>query len=312
MNIKTNKFALLFAMLIIGFTACTNNDNYSLGNLTGPTDLVLTADVVGKTTAAPNGDGTGKVNFTITANDALAYKVDFGDGSPVQVYTKSTTVTKTYQAIGTNNFKVNVTATGKAGVSTTIIKAIDVFFAYDVNPAIITNLTNNTSKTWIVDKSLDSHFGVDDWNETRTSGWWYAAVPNDKVATANCLYTATFTFTKVSSFIYSLQVAAPDGILTKTGALAGGLPGIPGSGAEDCYSYAGATSAFSFVPSSSAFPASASTKTGILLSGSNTFIGYGSTQKEYEILAITSTYMFLRVRGTETGNAWYLKFKPAP
>jgi hypothetical protein len=48
------------------------------------------------------------------------------------------------------------------------------------------------------------------------------------------------------------------------------------------------------------------------LGGTTTFIGYGSLQKEYEIMVISSNYMYLRVQGTETGNAWYLKLKPAP
>lgn len=30
---------------------------------------------------------------------------------------------------------------------------------------------------------------------------------------------------------------------------------------------------------------------------------------EYEILSITETSLYLRVQGTETGNAWYLKLK---
>jgi hypothetical protein len=34
-------------------------------------------------------------------------------------------------------------------------------------------------------------------------------------------------------------------------------------------------------------------------------------QKEYEIMVITADYMYLRVQGTETGNAWYLKLVPA-
>jgi len=90
--------------------------------------------------------------------------------------------------------------------------------------------------------------------------------------------------------------------------LAGGLPGIPASGAEACYSYGGGSSSFSFVPSSSGIAASTpSTKTAILLSGNNTYIGYGAQLKEYEILSITPTSMYLRVQGTETGNAWYLK-----
>ena len=114
-----------------------------------------------------------------------------------------------------------------------------------------------------------------------------------------------------------MQVTTPDGAFTKTGSLTT-LPGIPGSGDEGCYNYGGGTSAFSFVPASSGAPVvvtnadnSTSTQTSILLSGVDTFIGYGAVQKEYEILVITSTYMYLRVQGTETGNAWYLKLKPA-
>src|SRR5690606_2802720 len=104
------------------------------------------------------------------------------------------------------------------------------------------------------------------------------------------------------------QSITPDGAFTKTGSLTS-LPGIPASGDEGCYAYGGGTSNFSFVPSSTPTPASSSTKTSILLAGNNTFIGYGAVQKEYEILSITPTNLYLRVRGTETGNAWYIKLK---
>jgi hypothetical protein len=52
-----------------------------------------------------------------------------------------------------------------------------------------------------------------------------------------------------------------------------------------------------------------STKVAIALSGNSTFIGYGAVQKVYEIMSIDANYMYLRVQGTETGNAWYLKLK---
>ena len=52
-----------------------------------------------------------------------------------------------------------------------------------------------------------------------------------------------------------------------------------------------------------------STKTAIVLNGNNTFIGYGAVLKEYEIMSITATSLYLRVQGTETGNAWYIKLK---
>lgn len=66
-------------------------------------------------------------------------------------------------------------------------------------------------------------------------------------------------------------------------------------------------SAFSFVPASSGVAdTTPSTQTNIQLAGANTFIGYGATQKESEILEITPTYLYLRAQGTETANAWYL------
>ena len=106
-----------------------------------------------------------------------------------------------------------------------------------------------------------------------------------------------------------MQVTNPDGAFTKTGSLTT-LPGIPASGDEGCYSYNGGTSSFSFVPSSTGIAAATpSTQTSILLAGTDTYIGYGAVQKEYEILVLTETYMYLRVQGTETGNAWYLKLK---
>ena len=48
------------------------------------------------------------------------------------------------------------------------------------------------------------------------------------------------------------------------------------------------------------------------LGSTDVYIGYGSLLSEYEILEITPTYMYLRIQGTETGNGWYVKLKPAP
>ena len=152
--------------------------------------------------------------------------------------------------------------------------------------------------------------GVGPWSTSSVTPEWWAAGVNEKVACCNCFYTSTFTFAKnATTGSYTLQVTSPDGAFTKTGSLTT-LPGIPGSGDEGCYSYSGGTSPFTFVPSSSGIAASApSTKTAILLAGNNTFIGYGAVQKEYEIMVISATYLYLRVQGTETGNAWYLKLK---
>jgi hypothetical protein len=305
----------VFFMLLFAVTSCTE-DTYSLGNLRAPSNVVINVVLVGKDATHPNGDGSGKVNISLTGDNILGYKIDYDANDAVDwVYLPTGLITKKYDAAtGVNTYRITAVTSGAGGTSTIVTKDITVRYDYTPDPTIVTNLTNNASKTWIVDKSVPAHFGVDDWNETRTSGWWYSAGIDAKITEAPCFYTAKFTFTKVVvSGIYTLKVETPDGAFTKTGALAGGLPGIPASGAEGCYAYAGGTSNFLFASSSTAIPTSfPSTKTSINLAGVNTFIGYGATQKEYEILEITPTSMFLRVRGTETGNAWYLRLKPAP
>jgi len=304
------KNILGITITVMLFTGCQKKE-YSLGDLTAPTDLVITAVIKGQNAANPNGDGSGDVDITITAKNALSYKIDYDANTPVDlVYLPTGKVTKKYTTLGINTYKLTAVAYGKGGTSSTITKDITVKSDFTPAASIVSNLTNGTSKTWVVDKSVGGHFGVGPWSSSSVTPEWWAAAVNEKVACCNCFYTSTFTFTKVAaSNSYTLTVASPDGAFTKTGSLAGGLPGIPGSGAEGCYSYGGATNNFSFVPSSTGIGAATSTQTSILLAGVNTFIGYGALQKEYEIFQITSTYMYLRVQGTETGNAWYLKLK---
>jgi hypothetical protein len=308
---KIVKYFLVGLMVFSIPFSCTNT-NYSLGDLTAPSGIVITAEIVGATTASPSGDGSGDVKITITAKDALSYKVDYDANTPLDlVYLPTGSVTKKYTNLGLNTYRITAVVYGKGGTSSTLTKDVTVRSDFTVAPNIVSSLTNGTSRTWVVDKSVPAHFGVGPWSNTSAWPEWWSAAVNEKVATANCFYTATFTFAKVAATgTYTLQVTSPDGILTKTGSLST-VPGIPGSGDEACYSYAGGTSVFTFGPSSTGIPASApSTKTAIFLGGNNTFIGYGSLQREYEIMSISATAMYLRAQGTETGNAWYIKMKP--
>lgn len=316
---KTNiKYILGLFIVALTFISC-NEEEYSLGELSAPANVVINTEVVGVDATHPNGDGSGSVKITVTGDNALSYKIDYDANTPLDlVYLPTGMTTKKYTSVGVNTYRITVVAYGKGGSSTNVTKDVTVRSDFTVAPEIVTALTNNTSKTWVVDKSVAGHLGVGPWNVASIRPEWWAGGVNEKVASANCFYTATFTFAKVaSSGTYSLKVATPDGAFTKTGSLTT-LPGIPGSGDEGCYNYGGATSAFSFIPASSGAPVvitnadnSTSTQTSILLSGVDTFIGYGAVQKEYEILVITPTYLYVRVQGTETGNAWYLKLKPA-
>jgi len=299
----------ILVLLIIIFNSCEKKE-YSLGDLTAPSNIVITTELVGQDAANPNGDGSGDVKISVTADNALSYKVDYDANTPVDlVYLPTGTITKKYTTLGLNTYTITVVVYGKGGTSSIATKDISVKSDFTADPTIVTNLTGDASKTWVVDQSVAGHFGVGPWPASSVTPEWWAAAINEKQACCNCFYTATFTFTKVAaSNTYTLQVSTPDGAFTKTGSLTT-LPGIPGSGDEGCYSYGGATSNFTFVPASSGIASSVSTQTSIQLEGNTTFIGYGALQKEYEIFTLTPTFMYLRVQGTETGNAWYLKLK---
>ncbi len=306
---KNNINKLLFALLLLfSINSCTDKE-YVLGDLAAPSEVMINTEIVGQDATHPNGDGSGEVKISISGKNVLSTKVDFDANDAVDlVHLPNSTVTKKYTKQGVNTYRITAVVYGKGGSATTITKEITVRSDFNVPAEIEANLTGGSSKTWVIEKNVSAHFGVGPWMGSFTPEW-YAAPPNDKAGCCNCFYTAKFTFTKVAANSYTLQVASPDGAFTKTGALTT-LPGIPASGDEGCYAYGGGTSSFSFISSSTATPAASTTKTSIVLAGNNTYIGYGAVQKEYEILSITPTSLSLRVQGTETGNAWYLKLIP--
>nr|WP_294905291.1 hypothetical protein [uncultured Lacibacter sp.] len=307
---KLFKHTVFISSCVLLLASCKQKE-YAMGELTAPTDLVVTAEVLGQNTANPNGDGSGNVKITVAAKNALSYKVDYDAADAVDlVYLPTGSVTKKYTKLGVNTYRITAVAYGKGGTATSVTKEVTVKSDFTPDATLVTNVTGGSSKTWVVDQSVPGHFGVGPWElASVTPAWWSAGI-NEKVACCNCFYTATFTFRKVAaSNTYNLQVTSPNGAFTKTGALAS-IPGIPGGGDEGCYAYGGGTGDFTFVPASSGIAAGApSTQTSILLAGNATYIGYGSLQKEYEIMVVTPTYMYLRVQGTETGNAWYIKLK---
>lgn len=302
------KYGFAFALLL-AIGSCKKKE-YSMGELAAPSAVTINTEIVGADATRPNGDGSGDVKITLSGKNALSYKIDYdaADGVDLQFLPNGKT-TRKYTRIGLNTYRITVVAYGPGGTATTVTKDIQVRSDFTPAATIVSNLTGTGSKTWRVDKTVSGHLGVGPWSSTSVTPEWWSAAVDEKAGCCNCFYTASFTFTKTATG-YTLTSTTPDGAFTKTGALAGGLPGIPSTGGEACYPYAGGTSSFAFVPSGSGIAATTpSTKTAILLGGANTFIGYGAVQKEYEILSITATTMTLRVQGTETGNAWYLKLK---
>lgn len=300
-NIKYISGLLIALVLVV--SSCSQED-YSLGELIAPSNVVINTEIVGQDAEHPNGDGSGEVKFTLTGDNVLSYKIDYDAASPEGlVYLPKGTATKKYTDQGLHTYLVTVVAYGTGGTSSVTTTEVSVRSDFEADAEIVTNLTGDASKTWSVDPSVPGHFGVGPWDGSSTPSWWSAGV-NEKVACCNCFYTATYTFTKLPSGTYTLEVNTPDGVFANADAT--NLP-ITTSG-ETCHSFTGDTRSFAFSASSSGIEAS--THTNINVAGLDGFIGYGSCSNTYEILEISAGRMYLRSQGVNTANAWYLILIP--
>jgi hypothetical protein len=126
-NIKFN-FGIFFLLLFV--VAGCSEDNYSLGDLTPPNNVAITADVVGKDATNPDGDGSGKVNFTVSGNNILGAKIDYNNADPndwvILPYNNIVTATFKTETAGVNTYTVTVIASGVGGTSTTVTTTVKV------------------------------------------------------------------------------------------------------------------------------------------------------------------------------------------
>lgn len=126
-NIKFN-FGIFFLLLFV--VAGCSEDNYSLGDLTAPNNVVVDAVIVGKDGTHPDGDGSGKVNFMITGNNILGSKIDYDSTNSVDWvnFPSDNKVTATFKTdpAGVNTYTVTVVASGVGGTSTTVTKNVTV------------------------------------------------------------------------------------------------------------------------------------------------------------------------------------------
>jgi len=99
--------------------SCSKNDDSAESPIASPSDLVVTTTIEGKTADNPNGDGSGKVNFSISANNTLSYKIDFGNGEIKTVDGGS--LAYSYTSSGTKTYNVKVSAFNSAKEISTIV-----------------------------------------------------------------------------------------------------------------------------------------------------------------------------------------------
>jgi beta-glucanase (GH16 family) len=107
MNNIFQKSTLLVVLFLAIFQSCSSNgSSEEVGNIK-PSNLTIKAEIIGVTTQKPNGDGSGKVNFTLSAANATSYKILI-DGQTTE--SSNGSFTHTFTGGGTNTFTIFASA----------------------------------------------------------------------------------------------------------------------------------------------------------------------------------------------------------
>ena len=296
-NIKL--FSLVILVSLAGLSSC-KKEEYSFGEIKTPSNLTLTTTIEGVDVSNPNGNGTGKVAIATTADQAITYKIDYGDGNTEMV--SSGAITHKYSNPGTSTYTVTVNAIGTAGVTSTISKTITVFVAFEIPTDILQAFTNGSSRVWVTDRGTVGHFGVGPADAFFPI--WYEAGPDTREA---CAYDDEITFSKDVLNRISMTVDNK-GASFSIGASAA-FYGF--SGGDACYAInPGGTKLLAFMDATSASTPAQSTRIQFVVPG-NGIVNFGTGGTTYEIIACTPTQIFLRNIGAD-GNSWYQKLKPKP
>jgi beta-glucanase (GH16 family) len=309
--------SFLSVLSLIVMVGC-QEDEKSFGPLDPPINLQVTATIVGKTAENPNGDGSGLVQFTATAENAISYKYAFSDGStqnaPNGVFEKRFTTT------GLNTYTVTITASSTGGIATTTTMEIEVLSNF-TDPEALQFLTGGTAvgKKWYWAASEPGHLGVGPNSANADQnyfGFWYQAGPFEKAGSpeSSCLYENVMTFSLVDGQLkYQLDNGGRTFFNAAYQSVVGGTAGY-----DLCYNYTvGGIKAVNLGPSESVVmnnPDHATQTRGTMLNiADGGFMGYYIGQSSYEIMSITANRMVVRaIQGSDAGLAWYHTFTTTP
>ncbi len=187
---------------ILAFLGC-QEDDYSFGEIIVPSNIQISAEIVGADASNPNGDGSGVVNFTATADNAVSYKYTFNGVQEVALSGKTSI---SFSSLGLNTYTVTVVATGTGGVSSSKSIDVEVLSTYSAPDDLKTKLFGFdpanpnaiTSRTWKIHASKNRHFGLGPVGGAPFE--FYGAGVDEKAGVG--MYDDRFTFSSDGTFTY--------------------------------------------------------------------------------------------------------------
>jgi len=293
-------FVVLSGLLLI-MSGCQKE--YELGSIVAPRNVTLSYEIVGADSENPTGDGSGVVNFTATADNAITFNFDFGDGKDNSI-SGSGEVSHQFSVNGTNPFNVTVNAVGTGGVTSNKTVQLEVYSSFTDAEAEMF-LSGGSTKTWYWAADQLGHLGLGPNDQVYENGGhsfpeWYQAAPWEK--TESTLYLCELVFS-IESGNFTFEQKNPSGEAFIQGVYAGEL----GLGDEGSYPWdiEGVKNVF-FSPSSSIATIDGGYRGTTMSFSDDGFMGFYAGSSEYEIIEVTENILKVRmVQANEPLFAWY-------
>jgi hypothetical protein len=198
-----NSYIVIFSILI-AFFGCQEND-YNFGEIIAPSNIQITAEIVGADADNPNGDGSGVVNFAASADNAVSYKYVF-NGTEVVALSGKTSIS--FSSIGLNKYTVTVVASGTAGISSSKAVQVDVLSTYAAPTDLKEKLfgfdaadpTAVKTRSWKIQSAKPGHFGLGPVDGSVPTEWYGAGV-GEKDGFG--MYDDRFVFSSDGTFIHT-------------------------------------------------------------------------------------------------------------
>jgi len=182
--------------IIAVVVSCKNDDDIMLQG-TFPENLVVDTNV--------STDGSGVVEITPSANNAVTFIVSFEPDAANVVVGRGETATYKYTMTGQSSYDITVTAysIGGGNISSTI--TIDLEVSPQIDPEVLQNLAGDGSKRWVWARTTGGHFGVGP--TTGDFPEFFSATPN---SLNPCLYddVLVFSFDDNGTLSYTLDPGA--------------------------------------------------------------------------------------------------------
>lgn len=186
----------LVALSLVFASACSNDD-YDIGEITAPTDLQVETTIAGQSDDMLEGDGSGEVTFTATAQGAMTYKFIFENGT--EITTASGSYTHQFSETGTKIYTVNIIAYGPGGTASSTSVKVEVLVTYEPPADLIEKLVGDGTKEWRIKAEAAGHFGLGPVGGN-TPTEWYGAGPNEKSEVG--MYDDRYIFEEDGTFVH--------------------------------------------------------------------------------------------------------------